>query len=286
MNHRLPYNQLFAANVTGTAELIRLALTSKIKRFHYVSTLGVNSVATRIVDEDGDIRQLMPSCQIDDGYANGYGVSKWASEVLLREAHDLCGMPVAVFRPGMILAHSRYAGQLNVPDMFTRLLFSLAATGIAPVTFYAADGSNGRPRARYDGLTVDFLADSVTAIGAQDPQGFNTYNLSSHIDDGISLDNFVDWMIDSGCQIERIDRYDDWLSRFETAMRLLPEEQRAESMLAILDPYRQPQRAMGKSMLPAERFQTATAAAGYVIPPVSADLIGKYVADLRHLKLL
>lgn len=286
VNHRLPYNQLFAANVTGTAELIRLALTSKIKRFHYVSTLGVNSVATRIVDEDGDIRQLMPSCQIDDGYANGYGVSKWASEVLLREAHDLCGMPVAVFRPGMILAHSRYAGQLNVPDMFTRLLFSLAATGIAPETFYAADGSAGRPRARYDGLTVDFLADSVTAIGAQDPEGFNSYNLSSHIDDGVSLDNFVDWMIDSGCQIERIDRYDDWLSRFETAMRLLPEEQRGESMLAILDPYRQPQRPTGKSMLPAERFQSATAAAGYTIPPVSADLIGKYVADLRHLKLL
>jgi fatty acid CoA ligase FadD9 len=195
-------------------------------------------------------------------------------------------MPVAVFRPGMILAHSRYAGQLNVPDMFTRLLFSLAVTGIAPETFYAADGSAGRPRARYDGLSVDFLADSVTAIGAEDPQGFNSYNLSSHHDDGVSLDDFVDWMIDSGCKIERIDRYDEWLSRFETTMRLLPEEQRAESMLAILGPYRQPQRPTNKSTLPAERFQSATVAAGYAIPAVSAELIGKYVADLRHLQLL
>lgn len=286
VNHVLPYNQLFAANVTGTAELIRLAITGKLKRFHYVSTLGVNAVGTSIVDEDGDIRAIVPTCELDDSYANGYGVSKWASEVLLREAHDLCGLPVAVFRPGMILAHSRYAGQLNVPDMFTRLLFSLAATGIAPETFYAADGSAGRPRARYDGLPVDFLADSVTAIGAQDRPGFQSYNLSSQHDDGVSLDNFVDWMIDSGCGIERIDRYDEWLSRFETAMRLLPEEQRAESMLAILEPYRQPQRPTNKSMLPADRFRAGCAAADFDIPPVSAELIGKYVADLRHLRLL
>jgi fatty acid CoA ligase FadD9 len=57
-------------------------------------------------------------------------------------------------------------------------------------------------------------------------------------------------------------------------------------MLAILGPYRQHQRPMAKSMLPAERFQTATTAAGLTIPPVSVELIGKYVADLRHLGLL
>jgi fatty acid CoA ligase FadD9 len=30
---------------------------------------------------------------IDDRYANGYANSKWAGEVLLREAHDLRGLP-------------------------------------------------------------------------------------------------------------------------------------------------------------------------------------------------
>lgn len=281
VNHVLPYNQLFAANVVGTAELIRLALTSKLKRFHYVSTLGVNSVAERIVDEDGDIRQTVPSCALDDSYANGYGVSKWAGEVLLREAHDLTGIPVSVFRPGMIIAHSRYAGQINVPDMFTRLLFSLITTGIAPATFYAQDMSNGRPKARYDGLAVDFLADSTTAIGAADTEGFHSYNLSGPHEDEISLDTFVDWLVEAGCPMERIDQYDEWLSRFETAMRLLPEEQRQESMIAILDPYRQPQRAGTKSALPADRFRSSSAAAGYAIPNVSKELITKYVADLK-----
>ena len=104
---------------------------------------------------------------VDGSYANGYGNSKWAGEVLLREAHDLCGLPVAVFRSDLILAHSHYAGQLNVPDMFTRLIFSLLVTGIAPWSFYLADARGGRSRAHYDGLPADFVAEAVTALGEQ-----------------------------------------------------------------------------------------------------------------------
>jgi fatty acid CoA ligase FadD9 len=286
VNHVLPYNQLFAANVVGTAELIRLALTTRLKRFHYVSTLGVSALGEGLVDEDSDIRGSVAACKIDDSYANGYGVSKWASEVLLREAHAQCGLPVSVFRPGMILAHSRFAGQLNVPDMFTRLLFSLAVTGIAPATFYAQDLSGGRPRARYEGFSVDFLAEAITAIGARDAQGFHTYNLSSPHDDGVSLDSFVDWLVEAGCDIERIETYDAWLSRFETAMQALPEDQRQQSMLAILRPYRGPQVAGAAPSLQLERFRAASQAAGFDIPHMSPELIKKYVADLRGLDLL
>ncbi len=286
VNHLLPYNQLFTANVAGTAELIRLALTTRLKHFHYVSTLGVNKYTDRFVEEDSDIRSAIPSCEIDEGYANGYGISKWASEVLLREAHDLCGLPVNVFRPGMILADLRHPGQLNVPDMFTRLLFSLATTGVAPATFYAQNLSGGRPHANYEGLSVDFVANAITAIGLRNSDGFHSYNLSSPYDDGISLDSFVDWLIDAGCKIERISDYDEWLSRFETAMHALPENQRQHSMLTILGPYRQTQTPTVGGFIPVKRFCSASEAAGYPIPHLSAGLIKKYVADLRHLKLL
>lgn len=286
VNHVLPYNQLFAANVNGTAELIRLALTTRLKRFDYVSTMGVSGLGKGLVDEDGDIRETIPECDLNDSYANGYGVSKWASEVLLAEAHDLCGLPVGVFRPGMILAHRRFAGQLNVPDMFTRLLYSLAVTGIAPGTFYAHDLSKGRPPGRYEGFTVDFLADAITAIGAEARHGHHNYNLGSPHDAGSSLDDFVDWMIEAGCAIQRIENYDEWLARFETAMLSLPEEQRAQSMLHILGPYRQPQAVSGKSAMQVERFCKATLDAGLEIPEFTRDVIRKYVTDLRHLELL
>ena len=133
VNHVLPYTEEFGPNVVGTAEVIRLAITARIKPVTYLSTVAVAmSVAAEDFVEDGDIREVSPVRPVDSSYANGYANSKWAGEVLLREAHDLCGLPVAVFRSDMILAHTRFAGQLNVPDAFTRLLQSILVTGIAP----------------------------------------------------------------------------------------------------------------------------------------------------------
>ena len=43
VNHVLPYSQLFGPNALGTAELIRIALTTKKKPFVYVSTIGVGA---------------------------------------------------------------------------------------------------------------------------------------------------------------------------------------------------------------------------------------------------
>lgn len=284
VNHRLPYNQLFPSNVAGTAELIRLALTTRRKRFDYVSTMGVMLFGP--ADEESDIREIAPSAQLDDSYANGYNVSKWASEVLMREAYDLAGIPVGVFRPGMILAHSRYAGQLNVPDMFTRMLFSLAVTGIAPATFYAQNLSNGRPKARYEGFAVDFLADAITGISAALPEGFRSYNLANPDSDFVALDDFVDWMMEAGCEIERIDDYDDWFRRFETALQGLPEDLRSHSLLQIIEPYRHPQHpGMGEGV-PCRRFADDAKAAGYPIAHLDAGLIRKYVADLKAIGLL
>lgn len=284
VNHVLPYRQLFGPNVVGTAEVIRLAITARLKPIHYISTMGVSAVAHHLVDEDTDIRRGVPACTVTDGYANGYAVSKWAGEVLMREAHDLCGLPVAVFRPGMILADSRYAGQLNVPDIFTRLLFSLVATGVAPRSFYRPGDDGQRPH--YEGLPVDFLADAIAAIGPQHGSSFGTYNTTNPHDDGISLDTFVDWIIAAGYPIDRIDDYATWLARFETAMRALPEAQRARSVLAVLDVYREPMAPVSGSPVPGERFHSAVQASGRTVPHLSKGLIEKYLADLERLGVL
>jgi fatty acid CoA ligase FadD9 len=136
VNHVLPYSQLFGPNVVGTAEVIRLALTARLKPVSYVSTVSVAmTVDPASFEEDGDIRTISAERPIDDSYANGYGNSKWVGEVLLREAHDLTGRPVSVFRSGTILAHRSHAGQVNLPDMFTRLIISVLATGLAPTSF-------------------------------------------------------------------------------------------------------------------------------------------------------
>src|ERR1700682_4183983 len=202
VNHVLPYSQLFGPNALGTAELIRIALTTKQKPFVYVSTIGVGAgMELSKFIEDADIRVVSATRKVDDSYANGYGNSKWAGEVLLREAHDLCGLPVSVFRCDMILADTTYAGQLNLPDMFTRLMLSLVATGIAPGSFYELDADGNRPRAHYDGLPVDFIAEAISSLGERTVTGFETYHVLNPYDDGIGLDEYVDWLIDAGYSI-------------------------------------------------------------------------------------
>ena len=44
-------------------------------------------------------------------------------------------------------------------------------------------------------------------------------------DDSISLDTFVDWLIDAGHKIHRIGDYNEWLTRVETTLKALPEKQ-------------------------------------------------------------
>lgn len=292
VNHVLPYNQLFGPNVFGTAEIIRLALTTRIKPVTYLSTMAV-AMAVPNFDEDGDIRTVSPTRHIGAGYANGYANSKWAGEVLLREAHDLCGLPASVFRSDMILTHRLYSGQLNVTDAFTRMLLSLVLTGIAPRSFYQGGTNGDRPRAHYEGLPVDFVTEAITTLGLANSEGFRSYDVMNPHDDGISVDTFVDWLIEDGHTIDIIDDYDEWLSRFETALRGLPDELRRSSVLPLLDAYRVPGPPRRGADTPTDMFRKAVQdykigsdGNSADIPHIDRALISKYISDLRAHGLL
>ena len=288
VNHVLPYNQLFGPNVVGTAELIRLALSRRMKPVNYISTMDVaQQVDPAAFTEDADIRVISPSRSTGSNYANGYANSKWASEVLLREAEDLCGLPVQVFRCDMILAHTRYTGQLNVADAFTRLLLSLITTGAAPKSFNKLDAQGNRRRTHYDGLPVDFIAEVLIAVAQQRTDGYHSYHICNPHDDGIGLDEFVDWFIEAGYRIERIDDYGKWFVRFETALQALPDDQKSRSLLPLLQAYKQPGTATEGSRHPGDRFQQALHAgvSPRDIPHLSKAFIQKYGDDLEQLGL-
>jgi fatty acid CoA ligase FadD9 len=193
----------------------------------------------------------------------------------------------------MILADTTYAGQLNLPDMFTRMMLSLVATGIAPGSFYELDAEGNRQRSHYDGLPVEFIADAISTLGAQslDPgTGYQTFHVMNPYDDGIGLDQYVDWLSEAGYSIDRIDDYRDWLQRFETILRALPDRQRQYSLLPLLHNYQKPERPILGSMAPTDRFRAAVQEAKIGpdkdIPHVSAAMIVKYITDLQLLGLL
>jgi glycopeptidolipid biosynthesis protein len=296
----LPYRELFGPNVVGTAELIRIALTTKLKPYSYVSTANVgDQIEPSAFTEDADIRAISPTRTLDDSNANGYGNSKWAGEVLLREANDLCGLPVTVFRCDMIMADPTYAGQLNVSDNVTRMVLSVMATGIAPDSFYPLDADGNRQRAHFDGLPVKFVAEAIATLGAQVVDGFDTYHVMNPHDDGIGPDEYVDWLIEAGYPIQRIGDFGEWLQRFETGLRALPDQQRQHSVLQMLllaAPHLnnlqspEPLELPNGSFAPTDRFRAAVQEAKIGpdndIPHVSAPIIVKYVTDLQLLGLL
>ena len=287
VNHVLPYQQLFGANVVGTAELIRLALTQRLKPIHNVSTVAAAMMPDGVMDEDADVRTATPIRRLGaSSYADGYANSKWAAEVLLRDAHDRFGLPVAVFRSDMILAHSQFKGQINVPDMFTRWLFSVVVTGLAPHSFYTGDLA----KAHYDGLPADFSAKAMATLGANVREGYRTFHVVNPHDDGISLDRFVDWAIAAGYPIRRIDDYADWLGRFETALRGLPEKQRQQSSLPLLHQFAQPMPAEFSSWVPAARFHETVrrlnVGTHQDIPHLSDNFIRKCLSDIHHLHMI
>lgn len=286
VNHRLPYRQLFAANTAGTAELIALALTTRLKRFVHVSTIATTMNDGRRADEVTNIRHAIPEWRTSPAYADGYGSSKWAAEVLLARAAGEYGLPVSVFRSNMIMAPQAFSGQLNLPDIFTRLVLSLALTGLAPASFYSGDAA----RAHYEGLPVDFLARAIVSVGETHRSGHHTFHTLNPHDDGISVDTFVDWMIAAGVRIEKIADYHDWLQRFTTAMRGWPELQRQASLLPLIEAYDRPTPAEPGIRDAAPKFAEAIRRAGVTddceIPHLSSDIIIRYLDDLKAKGLL
>jgi fatty acid CoA ligase FadD9 len=174
--------------------------------------------------------------------------------------------------------------------MFTRLMLSLVATGTAPGSFYELDAAGDRQRAHYDGLPVDFIADAISTLGANHADGFETYHVMNPYDDGVGLDEYVDWLIAAGYRIDRVADYQQWLQRFETSMRSLPDMQRQASLLPLLHNYRQPAKPLLGSFAPTDRFRAAVQDAKVVpdkdIPHVTRDVIVKYITDLQLLGLL
>ena len=241
VNHVLPYAQLFGPNVVGTAELIRLALTGKLKRFVNVSTVAVAMRAETAlsIDEEADVRVAVPTPLAREQALRERATRRASGRrrFCCVRRHARFGLPVSNFRSDMILAHSRWRGQLNVPDMFTRLIYSIVKTGLAPRSFYrhAGDGSRTAPTTTAC-QWISLPLRSTETLGESVTSGFQTYHVLNPHDDAILDGQFVDWIAETGLRVQRVDDYTDWVGRFETALKALPEKERQHDLPAAPAP--------------------------------------------------
>jgi len=114
-----PYLALKPANVLGTREVLALACRRKLKPVHFISSLGTfeaRGAHEPCIVQEGDVSRDMGALRF------GYTQSKAVAEHLVREAGSR-GLPVAVYRPGLINACST-TGAYTTQDFVARLLKS------------------------------------------------------------------------------------------------------------------------------------------------------------------
>ena len=122
-----PYVDLRIVNVLGTQEVLRLASQIKVKPVHFISTLDVFQspfyFEKEIIREDDELT----CCE---GLYNGYAQSKWVAEKLVMAAQAK-GIPVSIYRPGMIAGHSQ-TGASQTNDLIGRMIKGLIQLETAP----------------------------------------------------------------------------------------------------------------------------------------------------------
>ncbi|MER7110052.1 non-ribosomal peptide synthetase [Streptomyces sp. NPDC000229] len=157
------YERLKAANVDGTAEILRLAAAHRTVPVHHVSTVGVFPPAGppsgRVLPDHplGDVTRLR----------NGYAESKWVAETLVAQARER-GLPVTVYRPTRI-AGSTGTGVCQTSDFLWLLVKGCVQAGLAPGD-YVSD---------FDLVPVDHVSGAIVALASDASAARGTFHVSS-----------------------------------------------------------------------------------------------------------
>ena len=89
-----PLKEFRKVNVAGTEHLARAAAASGIKRFVYISSIGVNGAQTVLGKQFSEIDKPNPH--------NAYALSKWEAEQGLLNIAAETGMEVVIIRPPLV----------------------------------------------------------------------------------------------------------------------------------------------------------------------------------------
>jgi amino acid adenylation domain-containing protein/thioester reductase-like protein len=146
VNFVYPYSALKAANVTGTEEVLRLACRNRLKAVHFISSIDVllaDHAPRPMLEKDLPRR---PSHVIE-----GYGASKWVSEKVVALARER-GIPVCIYRPGLMMSHSK-TGASHTSDYMLVALNGFLKLGAIPEI-----------ERLLTAIPIDFAADAIVAI--------------------------------------------------------------------------------------------------------------------------
>ncbi|UNZ21039.1 amino acid adenylation domain-containing protein [Streptomyces sp. 891-h] len=273
VNFLYPYEQLRAANVEGTREIVRLAAPRRVP-VHFVSSIavaaGFGSAGVRHLDEDRPLEYA-------DRLTMGYAESKWVGERLLQDAAD-AGLPVAVHRPYEITGE-RHTGICNTQTAICSLFRAIAEIGLAPDLDLPLDF-----------VPVDHVAEALTHIVLTRPAERHVYHLTNPRP--AALADMVERMRAAGYRIGTLP-YADWVGALVRHVAENPTSPTAPFVPLCVDQAHKSRLSVKElyvngvfPQLGRRNVERALAGSGLHCPPVDDALLDRYLEHFFQIEYL
>ncbi|CDH07851.1 hypothetical protein XBO1_600078 [Xenorhabdus bovienii str. oregonense] len=204
VNYIQPYSAHRAGNIVGTLNLLRFAVSEKVKSFHYISTIAVFGPAGLLspistIYEDDDIMPYLDAMRYDSGYSQ----SEWVVERIIWQARDR-GIPLSVYRPGFIMGDSQ-TGAGNPNDSIARLLKGCIEIGAYPLLV----------NQRREFVPVNYVSSALLNISRDNNRLGRAYHLVTPDNNhSVDFNQFFELLNQCGYQLNGLD-YSEWLKKLE-----------------------------------------------------------------------
>jgi thioester reductase-like protein len=253
VNFVYPYAALKATNVEGTREVLKLACTTRAKTLHHVSAVDV------FVSRESEGEVMREQDPLDpSGVPHGYVQSKWVAEKLVTAARER-GLPVAVYRPWVIMGHSETGTCHETDYMAVSLKGSLQLGEVPDLDMYV------------DVMPIDYVSRALVHISQQPEALGRIFHFANQRT--AHLRQVYNWLRDMGYDL-RVVPWEEWRA---TAINV--DQSNALFSIAPLnreEPYHQELNPRIDCTNTAE----VLAGSGIECPPVSADLLQTIVRYL------
>ncbi|KAL4768076.1 hypothetical protein BDW60DRAFT_226011 [Aspergillus nidulans var. acristatus] len=271
VNYTQPYSLHRPANVIGTMNVARFAVTGRIKGLHYCSSIscfGPTGFMTgaKTVYEDAPLLPHLDALPYDHGYAQ----SQWVADELLQRLVRR-GFPIAVYRPGFITG-DRKTGACNPDDFFSRLIRASVDLRCYP----------DLPNQRKEFIPVDYVVDAMVHISGSVFSLGHSFHLLPKRAVSIDITECMELVgRASRVTIERVS-YENWIERLSASSHaslqpLLPMlAEKVHNGLSRWELYEN----MPTYDDTNTRRALATYPGGLKCPPFDSDLMEKYVRYL------
>jgi len=209
-----PYESLRQVTVEGTRTILSLACQTSLKPVYYVSTLGVFHSEECLHRES-----LKESDSLGNGILlpTGYQQAKWVAEGLVTRAKER-GVPIVIFRPGIIGPHSR-TGVFSSKDLSVMMLKTVFK-------------HNTIPHSRtLDMAPIDWVSRALVTISIQTESIGQTFHLAHP--QPLEIEDLRRGSVLAGFNL-RLQALDQWLENVSIAAKEEPQHPMA-SLIPILE---------------------------------------------------